>query len=269
MVEKTKQYYEQVANEEEFLEWYKEQDLPTYEKPSLTVDNVILAYDRESEKTKMLMIKRKANPFKDTYALTGGFVDSTESSEQAVLREVREEVGLELTMNQIEQLYSFSTPLRDPRGWVVSIAYLTFLPELPEVIVGDDAKEFAWFTIDLDKETETFVLENENTGETILLKDGRLLESSTTKLAFDHTEIVYKALERIQGSLHWKPKVLEVLGSTFTLTEVRKVFSKFMPVKDYKELDNSNLRKTIGHLFEDLGYKQTTVGRPPKLYKLK
>lgn len=267
--EKEKLYYEQLATEQEFLEWYKTLDLPTYEKPSLTVDNVILAYDREVDDVKLLMIKRKAHPFKDHYALAGGFVDSNESTEKAVLREVHEELGLSLNENQIEQLYTFSTPLRDPRAWVVSVAYLTFLPELPKVVAGDDAESFAWFSINYQKETSSFTLRNDSTNEVIALKDGKEVSTSSVFLAFDHAEIIFKALERIQGSLNWKPKVLEILGGTFTLTEVRKVFSKFLPVTSYKEIDNSNLKKTHSHLFNELGTTIKSVGRPPKLYSLK
>lgn len=267
--EEEKHYYEQVASEKEFIEWYKVQELPNYPKPSLTVDNVIFAYDRVENKIKMLMIKRLANPYRDSYALAGGFVDPTEATEQAVLREVKEEVNLDVTEKQIEQLYTFSTPLRDPRGWVVSVSYLTFLPEFSQVVAGDDAKSTAWFTVDFNKDTLEFELTNDMTQEKMFLKDGKLLANSTTKLAFDHTEIVWKALERIQGSLDWKPKVLEVFGGQFTLPEARKVFSKFLPVDTYHDIDNSNFKKTHGHLFQEIGTTTKNVGRPAKVYTLK
>lgn len=265
-----KEYYEQYATEEEFIEWYKKQDLDTYERPSVTVDNVIFAYDKKTDSMKMLLIKRKAHPYKGCWALTGGFINPNEHSDNAVIREVFEETGIEISKRNIEQLYTFTTPFRDPRTWIVSIAYLTFLPEIPETMAGDDAKDVQWF--DIDTNCSEYILSGEDSDQTtfVLNKESGKLESSySTNLAFDHADIISMAMSRISGSLDWKPNILNTLGTTFTLTEVRKVFSKFMPVESYKELDNSNLTRTHKHLFKEVGVESKGIGRPSILYSLK
>ena len=251
-----KKYYEQEASESEFLNWYQKQDLPMYEKPSVTVDNVILGWSEES--VKLLLIKRKANPFKDHYALPGGFIDKNEDTTEAVLREVKEEVGIRLSENYVEQLKTIATPNRDPRSWTITVAHLTYLPSMDEVKItaGDDAKEAHWVTLEATK-----------TGTPRLSYKGKNIPLD--ELAFDHKEIIREAIIRIKNRLDYQPTVLQILGTTFTLTEARKVYSKFLGIS-VDELDNSNFRKTHGKFFTEVGFEtKTTKGRPRKIYKLK
>jgi len=97
-----KEYYETIVSEEEFLRWYKEQDQPTYENPSVTADMV--AYCFVEERLKLLVIRRKTHPCQHRVALVGGFLQKHEDAIQACIREVQEEVGLELTPQKVEQL---------------------------------------------------------------------------------------------------------------------------------------------------------------------
>lgn len=84
--------------------------------PRLTVDGVVI------EDKKILLIKRKNSPFRGKWALPGGFVDYGERVEDAVLREVKEETGLDTIIENLLGIYS--DPKRDPRGHTVSIVYL-------------------------------------------------------------------------------------------------------------------------------------------------
>jgi 8-oxo-dGTP diphosphatase len=124
--------------------------------PLLTVDCVV--FDREG---RLLLIKRGHPPFKGKYALPGGFVDIGETVEQAALRELKEETGVEGKVVRLIGVYS--DPKRDPRGHTVSAAFL-IKPRSTKVQSGDDA------------ESATFVA------------DWRGL-----KLAFDHSQIVADA----------------------------------------------------------------------------
>lgn len=264
-----KEYYEQVASESEFLEWYEKQDLGTYEKPSVTVDNVLFAYDKEINKVKLLLIKRKAHPYKNCWALTGGFIEPNEDSDEAVLREVKEEVNLDIPRECIEQLYTFSTPKRDPRTRIISISYLTFLPSFPELSAGDDADDYQWFTVETTH--EHFYLTGDKDGTIIKIKSS-VNEHEVGfegNLAFDHDKIIREALIRVNGSLNWKPKVLNVLGDTFTLLDARKVYSQFSEIDYMNMVDNSNFKKTHGKLFIEVGEKKEKVGRPAKIFKLR
>ena len=84
-----KNYYERQASLAEFLTWYHQQELPEYEKPSLTVDMVLLCYNKEADQLKVLLIQRKGHPFRNSWALPGGFVNRNESTEDSVLRETK------------------------------------------------------------------------------------------------------------------------------------------------------------------------------------
>ncbi|MEN4029210.1 MAG: NUDIX hydrolase [Methanobacterium sp.] len=97
-----------------------------YKTPSLTVDAVITC-----ENDSIILIKRKKSPYKNSWALPGGFVEYGETVESAILREVKEETCLEIELQGIVGVYS--NPDRDPRGHTVTICYLA-------VITGGELK---------------------------------------------------------------------------------------------------------------------------------
>jgi len=84
--------------------------------PLLTVDGVIILNG------KIVLIKRKNEPYRGSFALPGGFVEIGETTEEAVKREVMEETGLLIEILKLVGVYS--DPSRDPRGHTVSVAYL-------------------------------------------------------------------------------------------------------------------------------------------------
>jgi 8-oxo-dGTP diphosphatase len=110
-----------------------------YKSQKLTVDGVIL------KGKKILLIKRKNQPFKDKWALPGGFIEYGEKTEDAVLREIFEETGLETKIKELVGVYS--DPNRDPRGHTISIVYI--LDEIGgKLISGDDASDAKYYNID-------------------------------------------------------------------------------------------------------------------------
>ncbi len=258
-----KHYYETLATQEQFLDWYKKQDLPKYETPSVTVDNVLMCYNKEQDELKILLIKRNTHPFQYSWALPGGFVHSTESTEESCLRETKEETGVLIHNENIEQLYTFSTPNRDPRGWVVTVSYLAFIGEEP-LTAGDDAKEAVWFKV--NRKDQLLFLSNEEEDQIILdLTTG--VSSGKNNLAFDHSAIILKAFNRVAGKMFHEPKVLQLLGKDFTITEARKLFAKFLG-SDYKKIDHSNFKKSMLQYFEEIDERPVGIGRPSKIYQL-
>jgi len=97
---------------------------------SLAVDGIVIKNGR------LVVVKRKNWPYKDSYALPGGFVEFGETVESAIEREVREETGLETTIKDLLGVYS--NPSRDPRGHMVSIVY-ALEAKGGELKAGDDA----------------------------------------------------------------------------------------------------------------------------------
>lgn len=107
-------------------------------KPSIAVDGILI------KNNKILLIKRKNEPFKGKWALPGGFVEYGERVEEAVLREFEEEVGIKAKIKRLLGVYS--DPNRDPRGHVISIVFLLEGEGSPRA--GDDAKDAKFFDLD-------------------------------------------------------------------------------------------------------------------------
>ena len=110
-----------------------------HRNPALTVDGVLI------ENEEILLIRRGREPFKGRWALPGGFVEYGETTESAILREVREETGLETEI--IRLLGVYSDPDRDPRGHTVSVVYM-LRRKGGNLKGGDDASEARLFSLD-------------------------------------------------------------------------------------------------------------------------
>jgi 8-oxo-dGTP diphosphatase len=114
-----------------------------YPRPAVAVDMVIVTTER---RPRVLLIRRKHDPFGGMWALPGGFVEDNESLDAAARRELHEETGVET--GKIEQLHTFGDPGRDPRGHVISVVYLARVKAQrvhPEA--ADDAAEVGWFSL--------------------------------------------------------------------------------------------------------------------------
>lgn len=120
--------------------------------PAVTVDGLVVVED------KLVAIRRRNDPFRGMPALPGGFVELGETTLEAVVREVREEIGLETKVTRLVGV--FSDPNRDPRGHTVSIAY---------------ALEATGGRLDAGSDAEAIVLVDPD---------------APPRLAFDHNEIV-------------------------------------------------------------------------------
>jgi len=103
----------------------------------LTVDCVIFDPD-----DRVLLIRRRNEPFKGAFALPGGFVDIGETVEAGCRREVREETGLDV--GDLHLVGVYSDPSRDPRGHTVTAAFTTRLPAAAVPTAGDDAASASW-----------------------------------------------------------------------------------------------------------------------------
>lgn len=183
----------------------------TYQFPraALTVDCVVFGFDGDD--LLVLLIRRGIAPFKDCWALPGGFVRVDESLEEAARRELDEETGLRDVF--LEQLYTFGTVARDPRERVVSVAYYALVkPADHNAVASTDAAEARWFSV-----------------------------SKTPALAFDHADILTTALIRLRGKLTYQPIGFELLPPKFTLTQLQRLYEAVLG----KAIDKRNFRKKV------------------------
>lgn len=136
-------------------------------RPMVTVDAVVFGFFEN--KAKLLLIKRKKEPFKGKWALPGGFVEIDEELEDAVVRELAEETGL--ADIKLEQMHTFGTVGRDPRGRQITIVFMGIATKgQTRIKAGDDAAEARWFDI----------------------------EELPKDMAFDHNEIAKFAIEKLK-----------------------------------------------------------------------
>lgn len=199
----------------------------------LTVDAVVFGYD--SGNISVLLVKRKFEPFKDAWALPGGFVLEDESLEEAVERELAEETGVKI--NYLEQLYTFGGIGRDPRGRVVSIAYFGLVkPNAFKLTASTDAKEANWFNIE-----------------------------KLPDLAFDHRKMLNIAIERLRGKITYEPIGFELLDKKFPFSDLEKLYTTLLN----REIDRRNFKKKINNLkvLDELDEKVSVgPGRPASLF---
>jgi len=114
-----------------------------YPRPAVTVDALIIA--PLGKEQFILSVERGNEPFKNRWALPGGFMNMDETLLQACLRELQEETGLKL--NNMEQFRVFDTLDRDPRHRTISVVFYAYLSEIQPVIGGDDAAKASWFPL--------------------------------------------------------------------------------------------------------------------------
>jgi len=212
----------------------------TGEDCSVAVDLVVLTV--RDDALQVLLVRRGVAPFRGRLALPGGFVLADEDLADAAYRELREETGVAPDGMHIEQLATYGRPSRDPRGRVVSVAYLALVPNLPEPVAGSDAAEAGWSPVDL------------------LLEDRR-------KLAFDHHHILSDGVERARSKLEYSPVGTAFCPETFTINELRQVYETVWGC----ELDPRNFHRKITStpgFVEPTGERTTRQGgRPAALYR--
>lgn len=183
-----------MMTEEEFLAKY---DLSKYPPKAVTVD--LLIFTIEEGELKILLIKRGGHPEMGKWALPGGFVNNNESIDKAALRELQEETNLD-ARGWLEQLKTYGDPHRDPRGYVTSVAYVGFIPNLGEFKAGDDAAH----------------------AELIVVDD---ILNGDLQMAFDHKKIVADGLNRVRAKIEYQTITPDFIPKDeFTLAELRHVY---------------------------------------------
>jgi 8-oxo-dGTP diphosphatase len=206
-----------------------------YPHPAVTTDVVVFTI--RQRRLKILLIRRRSEPFAGMWALPGGFVDIDEDLGACAQRELEEETGVSDVY--LEQLYTFGDPGRDPRERVISVAYYALIPsERLELHAASDAAAADWFALD-----------------------------ELPPLAFDHERIIALAHRRLKAKLDYSTIAFQFLPERFTLGEAQEVYE----ILRNEPLDKRNFRKWIlglGRLEETGQLRRNGSHRPARTYRL-
>lgn len=163
-----------------------------YPRPAVTVD--VAAFTLDVDRIKLLVIRRRNEPFAGCWALPGGFLDIEEEVEDAARRELQEETGL-AGLRVLDPIGTFATLGRDPRGRTISLAFGAVVPGPPPPVAGDDdAAEATW-----------------------------LDPSEIVAFAFDHGQIVANALTWLDAGIRRGGLGLALLPEVFTDDDLRRL----------------------------------------------
>jgi 8-oxo-dGTP diphosphatase len=226
------------------------QPLTRYPRPSLASDVALLTI-RDGALHTVVMSSEPLAGYAPTYALPGGFAHRGESTDQTAARVLREKTGLEGIF--IEQLYTFSEPSRDPRGWVVSVAYYALVPEAT----------LAAATLSPGAQLLPVAIGPADGPAYIFAPDGH-----PAPLAFDHAEILGLAVRRLRGKAWYTPVAFEMVPPEFSLGDLQTVYEVIFG----HPLNKPAFRKRIltAALVVPTGKKRDharSAFRPPKLYR--
>ena len=116
----------------------------SYPRPAVTVDCLITR--KVLNVKEVLLIKRLNDPFRDQWALPGGFIEMHETLVESARRELFEETELEV--QELKQFHTFDELDRDPRHRTISTIFIGHIDEENvDVAAASDAKEVAWFPL--------------------------------------------------------------------------------------------------------------------------
>jgi 8-oxo-dGTP diphosphatase len=211
--------------------------LPKFDKeyipPTLTVDMV--TFQIVAGKLEVLLVERAYDPFQGAWALPGGYNAAGQTTLEALDAIMQRKVGVNVhsQLSHIEQLYTFDTVARDPRGHAVAVVYSGYGRD---ITLHHPSHQARFFPVD-----------------------------DLPELAFDHIKIIKYALRRLRNRINYTNLVVTFMPQHFTLTQLQNAYEAILD----KPLDKRNFRKRITNLgmIHDTG--QVTSGsahRPAKLY---
>ena len=205
---------------------------------NIAVDLVVLTV--RQDRLQLLVIERGIDPYQGALALPGGFVQEDEDLPDAARRELHEETQISAASLHLEQLRTYAKPGRDPRGRIVSVAYLALAPNLPTPVGDTDAARAYWMPVH---------------------------ELAGRRLAFDHADIIRDGLERARSKLEYTTLATTFCPELFTLSELRRVYEVVWGVR----LDARNFQRKVlsteGFVVPTGEIRRGEAGRPARLYR--
>ena len=222
-------------SEAQFLDQYNAKD---YDSPLMTVD--IALFTLHESTLQVLLVERGDHPHKGRWALPGGFIDLSSDTDlhETAKRKLREKTGVDVPL--LEQVATVGNAHRDPRGWSVTALYMALVSHAPTAEFIDSVADARWWPID---------------------------KINTLLLAFDHTELLRLARERLKNKTAYTVLPIHVLKQPFSLTQLQQAFELLMDAK----LEKKSFRRRIlnAEILEEVGegVPEGGRGRPTALYQ--
>lgn len=214
-------------------------EVPLPEKPFFTVELVIFTV--RAERLHVLLVERAEQTRKGGWALPGGLLDPQrdDSIEACALRRLVEEAGVRAPY--LEQLKTYGSRDRDPRGWTATTVYFALMVS-DRMQIGGDQAAACWVPV----------------------RDA----SVSCALAFDHVRILADAVERLRSKLEYTHIAVHLLPEAFTLPELQRTYEIILQ----QPLDKSSFRRRVAQadLLEEIpGELRNGSGRPARLYRFR
>jgi 8-oxo-dGTP diphosphatase len=214
-----------------------------FERPLSTVDVVIFTV-RDSA-LQVLLVQRHADlgdPFPGHWALPGGFIDTGRDSDLrgCAMRKLRDKTGVEAPY--LEQLGSWGSAKRDPRGWSTTHVYFALIPsDHLDLTPGGNAADSRWFAISRDRVQQ--------------------------ELAFDHAVLLKAAVARLRAKVEYTSLPVFLMSDEFTLTELQRTYEILLS----RELEKKAFRTRLlaADLLDPVPRMKIGANRPAQLYRLK
>lgn len=225
------------SSEQEFLQNYNPN---LYDRPITSVDTVIFTvFDNALQ---VLLVQRDDYPFKHRWSLVGGFIDLEKdlTLEDTAKNKLAEKTGVKTPY--LEQCFTIGNKNRDPRGWSVTTVYFALLPsDKIQLQAGKGAIDIKWSIIEQQKVTED--------------------------LAFDHSEILNLALERLRNKVLYTSLPAYLMPEKFTLKDLQTVYEIILD----RQLEVKSFRRRIAkaNILEETSQMRQDAKRPARLYRLK
>ncbi len=190
------------------------------------VDCIIFGFDRTE--IKLLLFKRKIEPFQNEWSLIGSFVEPDEAVDDAAVRVLEEHTGLQNIF--MESLGCYGEVDRDPGARVISQAYFALIRLGEEETQTVETLQARWFDFD-----------------------------SIPPLILDHNQMVQDALEKVRRKARYRPIGFELLPEKFTIPQLQKLYEAIYQ----RELDRRNFWKKIQsmNVLEKLDEKDKTTSK--------
>lgn len=228
--------------------------IENFERPSVASDCVVFGIDSiepdsprslKQRMLKILLVKRGEEPFLNHYSLAGGFLRKGETVEETAIRELKEEAGV--SDPKIINIGVYSKENRDPRGWIISCAFLALTKTVTLSTAEDsDAFDAHWLSFEYDDSNGEKITLSDGTEEIVIHYNNGQPEKNP--IAFDHAKIIYDAFMKLRDEVTNHDIIFELMPPLFAISDLQQPYEiitgKKTSPQNFRKKMSSKIRET-------------------------